>query len=322
MQTRPRIFAIDILRALAIIGVMVIHTLALYLGPPAINETWNYLEFVVITFVACSGYVNWLSFGNSKKKFLPAWYGKRFIRLYMPYILYVAAIAILTHSFSSSSIFLTGGIDVGWLTLLFMQLALVTPVFIWITRDNKRNMFSLIIFGLIALVMVFVPVASTYSRAVAWIPWSFIYLLGMNVAKMATTQKRDPNYSVIAVGIALLVWLALDALLNARGAALTFTLHKYPPDLFYLSYGIAVTGVLLWLVTLFEKVFAGMQGVIMFFSLHSYGMFFMQLIVLRLLTMPANHLSLFPAIILSILVTSLVIWVWGRVVDYVRAIHV
>ena len=136
MASKSRAYSIDILRAFSIIGVMVIHSLALFLGPSAVNQLWNYLEFVVITFVACSGYVTWLSFSNGHKSLLP-WYGNRFVRLYIPYLLY-AAVYLVLHgmlfhtSFFVSSLFLTGGIDVGWLPLLFLQLALITPVLILI----------------------------------------------------------------------------------------------------------------------------------------------------------------------------------------------
>lgn len=316
MQTRTRIFAIDILRALAIIGVLVIHTLARFLGPTAINETWNYLEFVVITFVVCSGYVNWLSFQNNKKKSLLAWYSKRFVRLYVPYVLYVAAVYVLTHSFSPASLTLTGGIDVGWLTLLFMQLALITPVYIWFTGNSRRNIFSLIFIGMISLIVVFFPIAPIYSRVAAWIPWSFVYLLGMNVAKIESTQKHGMKYYVAAFGLAAIVWLALAEFLRARGSTLTFTLHKYPPDLFYLSYGIAATGALLFLVTLFEKVFAGMHSVVMFFSKHSYGMFFLHLLILNFLLALVPRAHVIGMIAASVALTSIGMWLWDCLLLY------
>ena len=320
MAAKERVFAIDILRAIAIIGVMVVHSLAVFLGPAAINETWNYLEFVVITFVLCSGYVNWLSFSaGNKEGHLLSWYGKRFVRLYIPFIVYVAGYALLVYLFPAfirgrvialtpkffvSSLFLTGGADVGWLTLLFLQLALITPFCIWIARGKKRYMLSLCILGCITLAMVFFPVPTAYSRAVSWVPWSFIFLLGMGMAR----------YNFLAVtGIFAVIWAVLQFALLERGAPLAFTLHKYPPDLFYLSYGVAASGIVFWISKVGETVFKKIYGIIMFFSTHSYGMFFTHVIVLDAVVTSIHHAGVIPTVFLSIAITALVTFVWSLV---------
>ena len=194
MASKSRAFSIDILRAVSIIGVMVIHSLALFLGPTAINQTWNYLEFVVITFVFCSGYVTWLSFTRGNIHLVP-WYKKRFVRLYVPYLLYAGVYIVLhksamTTPFILSSVFLTGGVDVGWLALLFLQLALVTPLLVWIAKDAKKYTIALFVTAIFALVTIFLPISSSYSRAIAWFPWSFIYLLGMGIAKFDLKRNK------------------------------------------------------------------------------------------------------------------------------------
>jgi len=132
MKTKERYIHIDILRAIAILGVMLTHSLAVFLGPDKINIFWNYLHFVVVAFVGCSGYVTAFSYKRLGDMNLLSWYGKRFIRLYIPYALYVVSFALLglllpvffhytgisyTGKFFLSSFLLTGGVDVGWLTL-------------------------------------------------------------------------------------------------------------------------------------------------------------------------------------------------------------
>lgn len=329
MAVRQRLFHIDLLRAISIFGVMAVHALALFLGSSVHNTIWNYLEFVVIAFVGCSGYVTWLSFQKEDTRVqFTSWYPKRFVRLYYPYIAYVASYAALAYvfpgfikgrlitfsaSFFTSSLFLSGGADVGWLVTLFVELALLTPVFIWIMKEAGRIYVFIGLLGLLTLVMVFLPVSAEYSRVIAWVPWSFVYLVGMLYAKSETNKSFRIGILFIAGAIAAIIWVALRLALIERGSVLTFTLHKYPPDLFYLSYGLAVSAALLWMIKQSEQKLMFTAPFITFISRTSYGMFFIQLIVLDFLTTTFKNLSVVPVMASSMVFTIGIAWMWGRV---------
>ncbi len=329
MPVKPRLLSIDALRAFSIIGVMVIHSLALFLGPSLNNTIWNYLEFVVIPFVACSGYVTWLSFvSGNKQRHIVDWYVKRLFRLYIPFAAYMVIYAglaytlptivsgrgiILAPKFFLTSLLLSGGADVGWLPLLFLQLSILTPILIWMTRDSKRYYIGQGLLGLLALGMVFIPIPTTYSRVFAWLPWSFIYLLGMKVAMLEQNNKlRLAKVALASVGSAGL-WIMLQYILHAKGMLLTFTLHKYPPDLFYLSYGVAVTGALLWSIKQLEIFLRPVESFITFVSQKSYGMFLTHLIVLDFLTTSFKGITVIPTILGSVVLTFTIVWLWGLV---------
>ena len=321
---KHRLFTIDFVRTVAIIGVMVTHSLVPFLGKQSINSTWNYLHFVVVAFVFCSGYITVYSYPRSNTgRSLPAWCKKRFRRLYLPYLIYLFVYAValflfpavvtgrdisLTTRFFLDSITLTGGSDVGWLTLLFLQLAVLTPILPGITRNNKRLTGSLIICGFFALITTFVRIPASYSRMIAWLPWSFIFLLG---ALAGQKEKHDgakiQNY-LIAGMVSFCVWIIFTALLNYLHKPLTLTLHKYPPDLYYFLYGIGITYTLFGLGKLWEKQGEHFTSAISFISRYSYGMFFTHLIILDAVTKTIHQGNVFTTIGISVASTLLLTW--------------
>lgn len=325
--SRSRVFHIDMLRAIAILGVMVTHSLSLYLNNPATTTIWNYLHFVVVGFVLCSGYVTYRSWNQAKQKNLGSWYGKRFVRLYIPFLIYLFGYALLVYMFPSlfrgwtitfsapfflSSIFLTGGLDFGWLTILFIQLMLLTPVLMWIVKNTRRYYAALILLVTYALIAILFPIPSAYSRAMAWIPWSLIFLLGAGLAKQEEQDTRHHNFLLIISIESLLLHVLLHLFLVARGVPQTLTLHKYPPDLFYFSYGIGIASAILWIVETFNKKIDH-QPLVTFFSKHSYAMFFVQLIAADFLTTTVKSISVGATTTLSIILTTGVIVLWEKI---------
>ncbi|HUD20295.1 MAG TPA: acyltransferase [Patescibacteria group bacterium] len=331
MKTKERYIHIDILRAIAILGVMLTHSLAVFLGPDKINIFWNYLHFVVVAFVGCSGYVTAFSYKRLGDMNLLSWYGKRFIRLYIPYALYVVSFALLglllpvffhytgisyTGKFFLSSFLLTGGVDVGWLTLLFIQLALITPLLVGLLNNKRALILFLTAIGLFTLVTAFFRIPTMYSRAIAWLPWAGIFLLGGILAQRdsAKTPKSSNGILLFAV-LSFGTWLLLRFLLSNLHSPLTFTLHKYPPDLFYLSYGIAIAGVMYWVASRYQNRLQSANSPIAFLSKHSYGMFFLHLIILNGITTVTKHGSALFVSFISITLTILMTWIWMKITE-------
>src|SRR5690242_6051295 len=84
---RQRYYFIDIVRALSLIGVIAVHTYSYHLSSPFNVFIWNSLQFVVIAFVFCSGFVL-KTFDTFNLPAILSWLKKRFIRLYIPFIMY------------------------------------------------------------------------------------------------------------------------------------------------------------------------------------------------------------------------------------------
>lgn len=323
-----RYLTIDVLRAIAIAGVMLTHSLAVYLGSGTINSVWNYLHFVVVAFVACSGYVSARAYLRQNKPAGLKWLLRRFVRLCLPYYIYVLAYMALaflfppfvkgtgirlTPSFLISSFTFTGGADVGWLPLLFLQFAILTPLFFWLLKDKKLFFAAFVLTGLFSLITVFHPISSTYSRAIAWLPWSFIFLLGAKIAVSEHDQSLKDKTLIFVSCISFFIFLLFDRLLISWNRPLTLTLHKYPPDLFYLSYGIGTSGLILWFVRQMKLRENSIMKVVVFVSKNSYGMFFLHLIILDATTTIMHHPSVCTTVVFSILMTVGLTWIWNEV---------
>jgi len=299
VSTTNRFFQIDFLRAIAILGVMLTHSLAIFLGSTVINTAWNYLHFVVVAFVFCSGYVTVSTYKHiNNGKSLLIWYKKRFARLYLPFIIYTIIYIILHLTHSSSrylfdSLTLVGGIDVGWLTLLFLQLALLTPIIIRISNKHKFSRILLIAFAIFTLITTFIRIPTLYSRSFAWFPWLFIFLLGIYISQNEKNNYIHTRYYFFIGIISICLWFLFSHLLNNLHQPLTLTLHKYPPDMFYFLYGIGINCLLFCILNKWKKLFQYLRTPITWLSKNSYGMFFIHLILLDIATKTISRGNLF-----------------------------
>jgi hypothetical protein len=303
---------------------MVTHSFALFLGPTPVNIIWNYLHFVVVAFVFCSGYVTYMSYKRMEgAEGLLHWYKKRFVRLYLPYAVYLMSYGALvllfpsmisgrgismTPGFFIQSLLFTDGVDVGWLTLLFIQFALLTPLLMWVVQKNKYLIAGLVVSGGFAAVTLLLRIPATYSRVTAWFPWLFIFLLGIVSAKKEIGGSVRPRMLILSGTLVIAVWYILTVVLSALHRSLTLTDHKYPPDVYYFLYGIGINGFLLAAVIPIIKRASYVIPPVTYISKHAYSMFFMHLIILDMVHTTLPHEEVILTAGLSIALTLLVLW--------------
>ncbi len=254
---KNRFYQIDFLRGLSIIGVVIIHVLSYSLTTPLYVFTWNYLHFVIAAFIFCSGYVMMARYKNGfdSIEHVLSWYKKRLIRLLIPYYIYLLVhymlMILLPQYFGgsglkleadyiASSIFLSGGVDLNWLTLLFVQLTLLFPVLVHLTPFKKSYYMYAGGALLIALIFTFYRFPYDQYRSVMWIPWSFILILSMHFYFLHSAGLKTKTYlKMMAVGASIF------AVLYFIGQHLHWSDriidHKYPPDLYDLSFESTVT---------------------------------------------------------------------------------
>jgi peptidoglycan/LPS O-acetylase OafA/YrhL len=330
MKTSARFFHIDGIRALAIIGMILTHVLALHLSEPNLNIIWNYLHFVVVGLVFCSAYV--FAASRPKDAEIPRrqwamWFGKRLFRLYFPFAVYLLVHYSLWYVFPTlfwgfglhksvsyivSTVLLTGGVDVGWLTLLFIQLAILSPFLLVLSRRRKTRL--LILFGYIVMsvVMSFYRIPMQHSRMIAWLPWSLIAYLGYIYAD---TEKKGTGlarrYALGAFILGLLILSVLHISLQAFGQSLMFTSHKYPPDLYYFSYGITLTSLMLLMFSSSPVTSSPVTRFVTFLSKRAYAIFFIHIIVLDFVWATMHLVWWKEAIVIGTL-SILGAYVWDR----------
>lgn len=319
---RKRFDEIDVIRAFGIIGVIIVHILTYNLSFPIYKFLWNNLQFVVISFVFCSGFVLSSIYQNYFTNFSKTvfWYKKRFIRLILPFWIYLIvhySLWILFPSFFSglglvknadyfvrSALFI-GGTNFNWLPLLFLQLTFLFPIFSnWI---NKKKIMATYILGSSVVTAIFTMFLFPYSqyRLVMWIPWSIVLIFSMYIANKAKSDKNEKqtNTRYLISGVFFFVIFLILYLLNLDlGKVLNFYNHKYPPDFYYLFFGLSLTCFSLLIARL--KIWQNkiIKSVYFYISNNSYQIFFIHYIILDSILVMSKTNNIFKSPVIDFVI--------------------
>lgn len=302
-----QIYFIDFVKAVAILCLVVIHFLAYNLDTKINFLIWNWLHFVVVAFVFASGYL----LGTKKKIEGFSWIKSRLVRLIFPFYLYLLTHYLLMFflpslfkapwlkndpKFIIQSILLTGGVDFNWFVLLFVQLTIISPLLLVVSKKRVLSIFLLVIFFAISLLFFFNRPSYQSFRWTMIFGWSFVYLLGIMIGKYEL--KRDiplKKYGLLALFFALIFLIFDSRYLNIKNLVLTE--HKYPPDIIYLSYGLMITFIL---SIIGKKLIANpFNPIIIFLSRHSYTIFFANYFALDLILNISGKINLLRSISLQ-----------------------
>lgn len=319
-----RLQKIDFLRAIAIIGMIAIHTFSYSLGNPLNKFIWDYLHFVVVGFIFCSGYILSLNQNLAAASLLNIfiWYKKRFIRLFAPFFLYLFVHFFLwtifpqffsglglskNTDFILRSMTLTGGVGIGWLTLLFLQLTIISPIILkfW---HLKKILLSYVIFSVIVTLSFTVSkFPYEYYRVVMWIPWSLILMAGIWIYKLEIVNKKNMLINYIkAATFSYAVFFMLLCVFTTKGITTLLIDHKYPPDFFNLSYGIFICSIILIIAQLKILKNKYIEKSYTYVSTNSYQLFFIHFVVLDIVIKASGKLSDTSSVLLQFLLVLLI----------------
>ncbi|HEX8966074.1 MAG TPA: acyltransferase [Patescibacteria group bacterium] len=318
MNKQERLIEVDHLRGLAMFAMILIHTTVYFLSDsPLIYNLWNYSQFAVPLFIFCSAYLffNKLQF-YSKKTFF-AYFKKRFVRLVKPYyifmIFFFGAILIrqpniLTPKYFFQSVFLIGGIDINWLVLLFLYFALLIP-FIGYTYVKNKIIFWLFstISLLSSILFVFVQLPINY-KYIMWLPWSVVLLFTFFLVK----YKMKNIFYFASIIISLCLFSFFYYIEFTRHHSLSFFDNKYPPTIYFLSFGIASISLLYFLAQKGIFDFFPINNLFNFLSKYSYSLYFIHYIFLYLISgtfilIHFNWITFFLSVISISIITQLLI---------------
>lgn len=313
MKPKERFVEIDLLRGLAMFAMILIHTNAYFLSSsPLVEQLWDWSQFAVPVFLLCSAYL----FFVKTPAFTVSYLFKRFKRLLMPYyifmIFFFAAILLrephkLTEQYVFQSVFLTGGIDINWLALLFLELTFVMPLvaFLW----NKTKL-GFVVFGLISLLssVIFIFYRWPFDyKLIMWLPYALLIMYTLLLAKFHTKKWFYPVSLLTGGGI----YLGLRLIETNMHHSLTFYDNKYPPNLYFLSYGIFSLALLHFLIKKGMLSWTPVKQLMNFLSINSYQIFFVHYLFLYLISWTFQWISFnWITFFLAVLSTSLVVW-WG-----------
>ncbi|MEK7551648.1 MAG: acyltransferase [Patescibacteria group bacterium] len=306
---RKRFDEVDVLKAFGIIGVIIIHILTRNLTNPISNFLWNNLQFFVISFVFCSGFVLASIYQNSFSSVSKtlAWYKKRLIRLLIPFFIYLISHYALwiifpnifnglglvqNLDFFTKSALLIGGTNYNFLVVLFVELTLLFPIFTTFFKRKKFLFLYLLLSGIITFIFTFFGGSYPTYRFTMWIPWSLVLIFAMYVAIKGKSEKVAKNidkiYLLFGV-IFFILFLGLYFYNLTIDKSLIFYNHKYPPDFYYLFFGLSLTCFALIIGRLKFWQNKILKSIYLFISRNSYSLFFIHFIILDAVLIFTNY---------------------------------
>lgn len=276
---------IDFLRAIAIFLMIFLHTSAYYLGQKYVRLVWDMSHFVVPILVFCSGYIFFSTFLNKTDFNFLLYIKKRFIRLLTPYYIFLFLFFIvifftqpkkLSPIFIKNSLFLTGAIDLTWFVLLFLYMAVILPILLRFIQKKPIlfYIYSLISFTSTIMLLFFTP--KTNYLYYMWLPWSLVLIY--SYFYLINEKRKKFFYINIAFGLFLFI-SSLLINLSLNKSIILFN-NKYPPNIYYLSYGLTIIGVVsVFFDSIWKKIKIA-KDFFYFLSKNSYPLFFIHWIVL------------------------------------------
>lgn len=277
---------IDNLRGICMIAMILIHTSYFYISEPLVYTLWNICQFAVPGFVFCSFYLFFKREPSfQKNSFLP-YFIKRLKRLLLPYYIFALFYLVITAIFHRSnlstayvlkSVFLLGGIDINWLILLFIYLTLISIGFIYFKKINML-WYGFFLISFISSIFFLQGNAHIDYRYTMWLPWSLV----LYFTYFFVTNKKRTQFIVTSFLAFVTLFIVTRVYLDTHHHSLSFIDNKYPPNLYYLVYGLAII-VILYYCSL-AHLFRPIHFVTTFFSKYSYSIYFIHYIVLTILT--------------------------------------
>ncbi len=290
-ETKDRDMTVDILRALSIIIMMVIHVNAYYLKDKLTLFVWSYGQWVVPAFVLCSFAVG--SYDVSTLWDYLKYLKKRLMRLLVPYYIWLGAniilIFVVTKKMVSieylvKNIIFTGGSDFNWLVLLFIYFTIFGPFIAYCVYKKPMLGILTMLVGITLSSVIFLDQSQWNKsfRITMLLPWLAI-TVGLLFFLRLMREKKYKLVSLLLLICMLLYYFIHILFLLPRGMRGDLYFHKYPPNIYFVLFCLWTTPVA-YVVSLFLNRFLGgveiFKKIILYVSIHSYEIFFVHTLVL------------------------------------------
>lgn len=313
-----RLEFVDMLRGLAMITMILLHTNAYFLNNPISLFTWDWGQFAVPIFVFCSSYVFFqkqYSFSSLQEFFHYA--KKRIIRLLVPYYIFVAVYSgliylqnstKLTLKYTLQNLTLTGGIDINWLVILFVYFIFIMPFIQWSAEKNKKIFYVYFLFCLtISILTIFNFSFLTFNyRLTMWPAWSLLIIVNYFIVKY---EKKLKVILVIFL-ISTVVFMIMYLIQKYLGHSTVQYYNKYPPNIYHLVFGVTSSIPIFWLAKKGLLAFFPLKQLLAFLSKYSYSIYFIHYCVIFVLfvftKIKFNWVSFFVAVLLLSIITQIV----------------
>lgn len=253
---KQRDIVIDGMRAMAMVLLFAAHS-----GFPGWFENWR--EFALVIFFFISGISFSLSSFTWSKENYWNYLKKRVFRLLVPLYIYLTLFFCLFHfipgyDFSWKEIFLSyaltaGGILFVWVYRIFLGTAITLPVMQELGKNSKPwKVVFLSILALIGNDLLYRYVFCKFSYPVEdLLTYAVTYTIGYAIITYLGARWND--FSNKEKWLFILLNFGIYIALGIHNHFATLYPYSFPPQLYWISYGLAWTGLFYMLLKLFYK---------------------------------------------------------------------
>lgn len=285
-----RIESVDLIRGLAILVMILLHTNAYFLKNPISFFTWDWGQFAVPLFIFCSSYVFFkknYQFANTLGLF--KFIKKRILRLLVPYYLFVAFFLILlltkepqklSLKYLLSSLTINGGIDINWLVLLFVYFSIIMPFTQWAYQKKRALFYSFLSFSFFSSVVFMFYRPDFNYRLIMWLPWSLLIIISLYI------YKFENNNKLMLLGFAgsLILFITSRLIQINLNHSLVMYDNKYPPNFYHLSFCSGSIFLIYWVAKIGVFSFYPINKYLSFLSKNSYSLYFIHYCMIYVLS--------------------------------------
>ena len=249
--------SIDLMRFIGLTMIILAH-IGLSMSE---SPLFQFRSFDVPLMVFTSG----LAFSGKQTGPYLSFIGKRTLRLIVPVYLFVSVYLLLNPLFSelgwaetyskermlgSYMLRLHPSIGYVWVIRVFLIVMLLTPLLLWLDRKLKRNWVCVALIGSFVAVQQGLAMWLKTSDNILIKDW-LLYVFGYSAVFLLGLRAKRLSMSSLAAVSALLVVLMAGAAVYMKyeyGTVMLLQANKYPPQLYYLLWGMCIS-CLLWLTS-------------------------------------------------------------------------
>lgn len=290
LNYKLRDYNIDILRAIGSLLVILAHV-----RPPEI--ILNFRSFDVILLVFISGMT--LSYSNEES--LIKYLTKRIKRLVIPTYITITVIFLIAYmacnllnrtqlfdinTILESYIFFEG-IGYIWIVKVYLLIAIMSPIICKIVNNIENDfIFILIIIGLSSI---YYWMYNELNNII--VNYYIFYMISYSIVAMIGLRCRKKANFVKKIGIfSILIFSIIQIVIIFNNGGFTPTEYKYPPQIYYLSYGISISCIL---YILFTNLNLKVNKYIVWISKNSFNIYLAHIIVLLGINMILDVINIY-----------------------------
>jgi peptidoglycan/LPS O-acetylase OafA/YrhL len=315
MENKKRDTTIDFLRGIAVFAMILIHTSYYFLSNPPSLFFWNYAQFAVQVFVYCSAYLFFRKPFVFTRDAIISYLKKRFVRLFLPYYIFLAVYIVINYLFHHSpvtqkyvveSVFVYGGVEIDWLVLLFVQFTVIMPLLSLLWEKAKTLFWGYAFISLISSLYLYFYTITVNYRYLMWLPWSLLCVFAILVINYG---KHRFFYPLFLAG-SVMLYVAGYAYKHSLNASPSLFDNKYPPNMYFLMYGIAGIIILTYLNKINYP--AIVRNLINFLSTFSYPLYFVHYTLLSIATyfLPIYHFTWYTFFAIVFIPSIILQWLY------------